>query len=114
MVSSSNCVAIKNDLDIDTNEEYDETIFDDLITDFITNTKKSTLQTTSIEKVSSGDANNTVLTPHTTPSTASSSLSDPLFTDNILTQNDNDTDLNIQPTTTTLNPSPKTYSNETH
>lgn len=45
VVSSSNFVAIKNDVDIDENEEYDNTIFDDLITTFLSNNEKSTLQT---------------------------------------------------------------------
>lgn len=90
MVSSSNFVAIKNDVNIDPNEEYDETIFDDLITDFMTNTEKSTPQTSKIYELPPDSTEHTVWPTHTTPSTSSSSFSDPYFADNILTPNDVD------------------------
>ena len=114
-VSSSSFVAIKNDVDIDANEEYDESIFDDLTTTFISHNDPSTLQPNKIEELPSDSTGNTGLPHLTTPSTStssSSSHSNPLFTDTMLTQNDVDAHLNIKLTTTSTDQSTDNPSGE--
>lgn len=115
MVSSSSFVAIKNDVDIDAKEEYDESIFDDLTTTFILHNDPSTLQPNKIEELLSDSTANTDLPHLTTPSTStssSSSHSNPLFTDTMLTQNDIDAHLNIKLTTTSTDQSTDNPSGE--
>lgn len=106
VVSSSNFVPIKHDVDIHENEEYDDSIFDDLITTFISKFEHTTSSKDEIEATPSDNHKDTVLsTLSSSPKSSSLVNKDPLFKDKILIQNDADADLNIT-TNTTSNSNP--------
>ena len=94
MVSSSNYDSIRQDIEIKNDDEYDDSIFDNLINSFISDHENLNSAREPFEK----ENNRSSLTENqdnTSPSTTVEKDSE--LTDNLLIQNDAEADLNIQP-----------------